>query len=645
MQSVRKFQSNHVKLDFKDVLIVPKKTSVASRKFVNIKRQFNFKHSRSQFWSGTPIISSNMDTVTGPTVFKAIRQHQYISCFPKHFNDLWLKSKVIPEYLEHVDYYMLSCGISDNDVNITTSLIDKLSKHGVHIRFICLDVANGYLTHLVEVCRYMKHRYPNIVLTAGNVVTPDLTEELIQRGGADIVKCGIGCFSRDTLVLTANGDYVNINQLKRGQMIINGEGKPVKVKRVIPKDKKKLIRLTSSNWLGFTKVTLGHKYLVQDVHTSNISWQRIGGCTPGMKNTLLPKNIEWELPRCYNISQKKKVMRTGYAMGYLVATFLQFGKVNDDIVFLLLNPNQNKVVNKISNILISLFKVDTQIYRNTCLTMIPILDADLKAYLETVFYSENNSKFLATNKSFVKGMHDALSMTEPNKVCDRVKQLFNWCTLILAHERYFENYTVNDIIAVKNLGEAEEVWDIEVDCPTHSFIANNNIVHNSGSVCETRIKAGVGYPQLSAVLECADVAHKNGGYLISDGGIVHPADICKAYAAGADFVMLGSMLAGHTESPGESILDKNDNKKYKVFYGMASENAVEKYNGGFGRYRTAEGKVVKIKEKGSIEHTINDINGSIRSACSYTNSFDLNEFYRNSEFILVSQTHNTSLNV
>lgn len=203
---------------------------------------------------------------------------------------------------------------------------------------------------------------------------------------------------------------------------------------------------------------------------------------------------------------------------------------------------------------------------------------------------------------------------------------------------------MNDIVDVKDIGEGEKVWDIEVDCPTHSFIANNSVVHNSGSVCETRLKTGVGYPQLSAVLECAEAAHKNGGYLISDGGIVHPADICKALAAGADFVMLGSMLAGHSESPGKKFYDKKDKIWYKIFYGMASENAVEKYNGGLQNYRTSEGTVVKIKLKGSLESTIVDINGSLRSACSYTDSLDLKDFYNNSEFILVSQTHNMSLN-
>jgi len=99
-----------------------------------------------------------------------------------------------------------------------------------------------------------------------------------------------------------------------------------------------------------------------------------------------------------------------------------------------------------------------------------------------------------------------------------------------------------------------------------------------GSVCTTRVKTGVGYPQLSAIIECADAAHGLGGQIISDGGCTIPGDVAKAFGAGADFVMLGGMLAGHDESGGELI--EREGKPFKKFYGMSSQTAMEKHVGG-----------------------------------------------------------------
>ncbi|OUM70056.1 hypothetical protein PIROE2DRAFT_2016 [Piromyces sp. E2] len=116
-----------------------------------------------------------------------------------------------------------------------------------------------------------------------------------------------------------------------------------------------------------------------------------------------------------------------------------------------------------------------------------------------------------------------------------------------------------------------------------------------GSVCTTRKQTGVGYPQLSAVIECADSAHGLGGHIISDGGCTVPGDVAKAFGAGADFVMLGGMLAGHDECAGD-VLEEDNGEKYKIFYGMSSETAMRKYSGGVAEYRSSEGSYkLKIK--------------------------------------------------
>ncbi|XP_015793327.1 GMP reductase 1 [Tetranychus urticae] len=159
-----------------------------------------------------------------------------------------------------------------------------------------------------------------------------------------------------------------------------------------------------------------------------------------------------------------------------------------------------------------------------------------------------------------------------------------------------------------------------------------------GSVCTTRKKTGVGYPQLSAVLECADAAHGLGGHIISDGGCTCPGDICKAFGAGADFVMLGGMLSGHTECGGETI-EKNG-KKYKKFYGMSSATAMNKHHGGVAEYRASEGKTVEVPFRGDVDQTILDILGGLRSACTYTGSAKLKELPRRTTFIRVTQQTN-----
>jgi len=344
-----KFLSREVKLDFRDVLIVPKKTRISSRKEVSLQKNITFNNKVT--WTGVPIVSSNMDTVTNLDTFNILKQHNYISCFPKHFNKPW-SSQPFPIELVDTDHYMLSCGTTKDDCRTMISLLMSLQDFEIHPKFLCIDVANGYMQSLQDTCCQMHALFPNMIITAGNVVTPEATHELIQKCGVDIVKVGIG----------------------------------------------------------------------------------------------------------------------------------------------------------------------------------------------------------------------------------------------------------------------------------------------SGAVCETRLKAGVGYPQLSAVMECSQAAHAAGGRIMSDGGIVNPCDIVKAFVGGSDFVMCGSIFAGHNESPGESI-----DGTHKSFYGMSSSEANQKYNGGMNGYRTSEGKSVAIPIKGPIDDTLCDISGSIRSACAYTDCKHLDQL-SDAKFIQVNHHHNTSLN-
>lgn len=159
-----------------------------------------------------------------------------------------------------------------------------------------------------------------------------------------------------------------------------------------------------------------------------------------------------------------------------------------------------------------------------------------------------------------------------------------------------------------------------------------------GSVCTTRVKTGVGYPQLSAIIECADAAHGLSGQIVSDGGCTCAGDIAKAFGAGADFVMLGGMLAGHDEGGGEIV--EQDGERQVWFYGMSSKTAMEKYSGGVAEYRASEGKTVRVPYRGPVEETLKDILGGLRSACTYVGASQLKELTKRTTFVRVSEQHN-----
>jgi GMP reductase len=159
-----------------------------------------------------------------------------------------------------------------------------------------------------------------------------------------------------------------------------------------------------------------------------------------------------------------------------------------------------------------------------------------------------------------------------------------------------------------------------------------------GSVCTTRSLTGVGYPQLSAVIECADAAHGLGGHICADGGCTTPGDVAKAFGGGADFVMLGGMLAGHDECGGELI--ERDGAKLQRFYGMSSRTAMELHSGGVAEYRAAEGKEVLVPYRGEVARTVQEILGGVRSACTYVGARRLKELSKRTTFIRVTQQAN-----
>ena len=333
-----------IKLDYSDVLFRPKRSTLKSRKDVDLNRKYTFKHSRLS-WKGIPIIASNMDGVGEIDVAKKLSSHKLMTALTKQ-HDI---NQIGTIYKKNIffDSIALSCGTSKDSYNRLNSILKKYPK----FKFICIDVANGYSENFSNFVSEVRKKYPKKTIIAGNVVTADMTQELVLSG-ADIVKVGIG----------------------------------------------------------------------------------------------------------------------------------------------------------------------------------------------------------------------------------------------------------------------------------------------PGSVCTTRIQTGVGYPQLSAVMECADAAHGLGAHIIADGGCTCPGDVAKGFGAGADFVMLGGMLAGHKEGGGDII--QENGTKFIEFYGSSSEEANEKHYGGLANDRSSEGKKVKIQMKNSLDSTIRDILGGVRSSCTYVGASSLKQLSKCTTFVRVNNQYN-----
>lgn len=275
-----------------------------------------------------------------------------------------------------------------------------------------------------------------------------------------------------------------------------------------------------------------------------------------------------------------------------------------------------------------------------------------------------NHREVASHTFVTMGAYDDISQFDclrktfkyPIKICMDVAN--GYAYPFAERVGYIRSKFPKSIIMAGNVATPEMVQEL--------LIAGADIVKigiGPGSVCTTRVKTGVGYPQLSAVIECADAAHGMGGHICADGGCRIPADICKAFGAGADFVMLGGLLAGTDECDGEWVFGPPENADFMLeflktigtlpqeeiipgkkiglkFYGMSSKESMDKYNGGVAEYRTDEGKCVTVDYKGPVADVMKDILGGLRSACTYVGARKLKHFSKCCTFIRCLRTHN-----
>jgi len=728
---------NDVKLDFKDVLILPKRSTLESRSEVNLERTYHFRNSNRQ-WTGIPIIVSNMDTTGTFAMAKVMSKMKILTCIHKFYSiKEWSHfiTELEPDQFNHI---IVCSGIAEGDFE----KLDEILALDERLHWICLDVANGYTEKFVGKVKQLRFKYPKHIIIAGNVVTGEMTEELILSG-ADVIKCGIGngCFTKDTRILMADGTYQNINEINVGDYVINKDGKPVKVINIMNQGIKEVLKINTNNWHNETFVTPDHRYWIGDLSTSSYEsiqssgicklldkqsktipkiskykWKEIDNIDKDYMMTLMPGNIEWKLQDNFTIDlaeftiksettddfiitqpnniKTNRFIKSSYDLGYIFGTFVGDGNAR---VMIYNNTergachwsfglNEKDIADKLQKAIFNVLNYDCKIskkdnkvlsvncYNKTFTRLLMECNKKIEKHLPTKYYCKN--------KDYIQGLFDGLIDSDGSveisrsKLCNytftntstKLLELYYWCCINLGYSfcsmkrkknignlkgtsvenlqqgyaikthttnRYTKDYIYGRLLSKETYKE-EETWDIEVDCPTHSFIANNSIVHNS--VCTTRIKAGVGCPQLSAIIECSDAAHGLKGLLLGDGGCTNSGDISKAFAGGADFIMLGGMMAGHDESGGNVI--QKDGKTFVEFYGMSSSTAMEKHYGEKASYRAAEGKRVLIPYRGPVINTMNDILGGIRSTCTYVGASSLKELSKRTTFIRVSQQSN-----
>ena len=267
----------------------------------------------------------------------------------------------------------------------------------------------------------------------------------------------------------------------------------------------------------------------------------------------------------------------------------------------------------------------------------------------TCLTKQHDLKIIKRNSS-VKGIHKhlILSTGTSNEDYKRLNEILKECS-------FFEFICI-DIANGYSDHFSKLVSSVREKYPTKTIIAGNvvtadmtqELVMNGadivkvgigpGSVCTTRIQTGVGYPQLSAVIECADAAHGLGAHIIADGGCTCPGDVAKAFGGGADFVMLGGMFAGHEEGGGKKV--KKNGSQFIEFYGSSSDTALEKHYGGLSNYRSSEGKKVQLKFRGKIKDTVQNILGGLRSSCTYVGAPSLKQLSKCTTFVRVNQQFN-----
>ncbi|HEY0757482.1 MAG TPA: IMP dehydrogenase [Ktedonobacteraceae bacterium] len=609
-----------------------------------------------------------------------------------------------------------------------------LIEEGVDV--LVVDTSHAHSQMVLENVARLKKRFgKQVQMIAGNVVTAEATEALIQAG-VDGVKVGIGpgCFAAGTRVLMANGMYKNIEAIRAGERVINMNGEPVTVARAWCTGVREVIGIRHATSYRETYVTPDHRYLTGDLTTlssplavasqgrtkpverpdllslSRVGWQEIGELERAVM--LLPRHIAFEMPDSFEIdlrefagpqsrqaANKHNRLTDTYASGYLFGMFLGIGRAS-------ITPSHAVELGRVAWDVSQCEPASIE-KLITCVKTVTGLDLSLASREQVATLHFNSlqwarllsefgedqakhlpEKYLSRRHEYLQGLfagllasHGCKALADQLNFQSTARQLVELfsilCSLLegsfphsapeptladsrkgLSAEQYATSYgarlhltperrLIARYQAVERLAEhrpglAVPVYDLEVDCPTHSFIADNAIVHNS--ICTTRVIAGVGMPQITAIYECASVARKYGVPVIGDGGIQYSGDIAKAVAAGADTVMLGSLLAGVDESPGELLISQGE--RFKDYRGMGSVAAMKKRSFSKDRYFQddiieesqviAEGIEARVPYKGLLGPLVFQLIGGLRQSMGYAGCATVAEMQEKTQFVRIT---------
>jgi len=588
-----------------------------------------------------------------------------------------------------------------------------LIEEGVDL--LVVDTSHAHSQMVLEAVARIKDTFgKRVQIMAGNIVTSEATEALIQAG-VDAIKVGIGpgCFAAGTRVLMADASYRNIEDIQPGNRVINMHGEPVTVLKAWCTGVREVMTLRHTASLRETQMTPDHRYLVGDLTAvnaapltttgyvnvlerptragiSNIRWQEVGASEHD--TMLLPGHITFALPEGFTVDlsefavQKQEqredystTLADTYELGYVFGTFLGNG-------YTFLAPEQGRVSwyfashkqESIARLVSCLQAVTNQdikpaVGEKTSSVHLPSLAwARLLSQFGKRQEKHLPAKYLSTNRGYLRGLLAGLVDGDGQQASDerlgfqspsqQLVELFNvLCYLIegsfpvcedagtglaplngASEKRLMADYQAVTRLEAKHPGVSVPVYDLEVDCPTHSFIADNTIVHNS--ICTTRVIAGVGMPQVTAIYECAQVAKKYGVPVVGDGGVQYSGDIAKAIAAGADTVMLGSLLAGVDESPGELMISQGE--RFKDYRGMGSVAAMKQRSYSKDRYFQgdiidesrviAEGIEARVAYKGMLGPLIYQLVGGLRQSMGYAGCATISEMQEKTRFVRIT---------
>lgn len=613
-------------LTYDDVLLKPKKSAVKHRSDINLIIDWG-KDIKT-----VPIVCANMKHVVNFDVAKSLSENSCMSLlhrFEEGLTRINSFGKILKLDKGYQNFVGTSFGANKDEID----LFKKFYKiYGNDLKIVCIDIAHGHSDICINAVKDFKDIHPDSLLIAGNVATSEGAYDL-WKAGADVVKCGIGsgCFAKGTRILMSNATYKNIEDVVSGDRIINKDGDAKTVLKSFSTGIKKVSRLSNSIFYKDTFVTKDHKYFVYDVESSKSKWQEIGKTDNIL--LLMPRFIIFEIPETFDIAIGDLELKPSYDLGYIFGIFLGSGKIVDDSIHFLAKEFINRDLEKsVKNI----FNKDLSYNEN--------FDILTDERIINFFSSFGNEKILpnnllVNNKEYLTGILNGLINTKNIEFNSNILELFNIANYLVTgifpnnknisrHRAIFSHNCamyINNISKILEFNEDEfetEVFDLTIDDDTHSFIADNAIVHNS--ICSTRIETGHGVPQLTALDDIWEYMRnfENRPRIIADGGLSKTGNIVKALCL-SDAAMLGNMLAGTEEGPGD-IVERNG-RKYKTYAGSSTfkANNVEGYSG-------------LVPYKGSINDIIKKIKEGVQSGCSYQGVYDISDLQNDPEFILIT---------